>query len=265
MAPLDKASMTEANQLAPRTEYLGVEFDIMREDAVLAWLGERSDTSTFAYVVTPNVDHLMRLQREGNDLHRAYVNAALCVCDSRLLAMLARVSGIYLPTVTGSDLVSRLFARLLNSGDRVSLVGGDADTIRALRQLYPNIEFIQHQPPMHLRSNVKARAAAVLAVRDVKARFILLAVGSPQQEMLAQEMLLSGGLSGTALCIGAGVDFITGRQSRAPKFLQTIGLEWAWRLASEPRRLWRRYLIDNIGIFPTAWTWHRRRNIEKNL
>ena len=88
---------------------------------------------------------------------------------------------------------------------------------------------------------------------------VLLAVGAPQQELLAHEMRASGRVRGTGLCIGAGIDFLVGAQSRAPRLVQRAHLEWAWRLAREPRRLWRRYLVDGPAIFPIAWAWARAR------
>ena len=115
---------------------------------------------------------------------------------------------------------------------------------------------------MGLISNPSARKTAISFARNANARVTLLAVGSPQQELLAHEMRLAGGMTGTALCIGASVDFLVGAQIRAPHFLQRAGLEWAWRLATQPHRLARRYLIDCPIIFPMTaeWWWkHSRR------
>jgi spore germination cell wall hydrolase CwlJ-like protein len=73
--------------------------------------------------------------------------------------------------------------------------------------------------------------------------------------MIAQEARELAGASGAALCIGAGLEFLTGDQKRAPHFLRASGLEWAHRLATNPRRLWRRYLIDGMRIFPIYFRW----------
>ena len=88
---------------------------------------------------------------------------------------------------------------------------------------------------------------------------MLLAVGSPQQEVLAGRIAAAGGATGCALCIGASLDFIAGRQRRAPRVVQRLGLEWAHRLASQPGRLWRRYLVDGPRIFRLAHAWQRAR------
>ena len=77
-------------------------------------------------------------------------------------------------------------------------------------------------------------------------------VGSPQQELIAARV--TGG-TGFGLCIGAALEFLTGDQVRAPLVLRKTGLEWAYRLASNPRRLWRRYLVEGPKVFLLAWRW----------
>jgi exopolysaccharide biosynthesis WecB/TagA/CpsF family protein len=91
-------------------------------------------------------------------------------------------------------------------------------------------------------------AAAVAFVRDHPARFVFLAVGSPRQERLAAAIAATGDATGTGLCIGASLEFLAGARRRAPRFMQRIGMEWLFRLASDPRRLLRRYLIDSPRI-----------------
>jgi exopolysaccharide biosynthesis WecB/TagA/CpsF family protein len=110
---------------------------------------------------------------------------------------------------------------------------------------------------MGLLRDAPARARAIDFAADAHARIILLAVGSPQQEVLAREMREDGRVTGFGLCIGAAVEFITGEQVRAPRIVQRAGVEWAWRLASQPKRLWRRYLVDGPAIFGMVWRWSR--------
>ena len=154
-----------------------------------------------------------------------------------------------------------MFTSLLVAGDRVCLIGSESQTARKLAERFPHLEIVHHEAPMGLISNPMARKTAISFARNANARVTLLAVGSPQQELLAHEMRLAGGMTGTALCIGASVDFLVGAQIRAPHFLQRAGLEWAWRLATQPHRLARRYLIDCPIIFPMTaeWWWKRKR------
>jgi N-acetylglucosaminyldiphosphoundecaprenol N-acetyl-beta-D-mannosaminyltransferase len=244
-----------------------IRFDLLEAPQVHRWIDARDADSSFAYIVTPNVDHVVRLDRAGPELHRIYSQAALCLCDSQILRCVARPLGVQLTLVRGSDLVVDLFTSILQRQDRVCLIGGNDTHLAALARLYPDIEIVQHIPPMGLQRDPAARAVVMQFVAQSAARIILLAVGSPQQELLAAEMVGNPAIRGTALCIGASVDFIIGERARAPKVLQSAGLEWAWRLALEPRRLAHRYLVDGPRIFPMAWRWwraeHKKRLVKR--
>jgi len=241
-----------------RVEFLGVEFDILSERQVIDRLGLVTAETPFGYIVTPNVDHVVRLDSEGSEpaVGAAYASAELCVCDSRVLALLARFRRIRLPVVTGSDLTAALLEKVLAQGDRIAIVGGSPDLVRRLSRRYPHLEFIQHSPPMGLRRDLAAQAAAAAFIVQAKCRFTFVAVGSPQQELIAARV--EGG-TGFGLCIGAALEFLTGDQVRAPMVLRRTGLEWAYRLVSDPRRLWRRYLVEGPQVFLLAWRWRASR------
>ena len=243
----------------PRVEFLGLGFDAWSHGQVADWLAARGAASRYAYLVTPNVDHLIRLADAPAAVRRAYDEAELVLCDSRVLARLAGWAGVWLPVVPGSDLTALLFARLLGPGDRVCLIGGGEGDGAALEALHPGVTVVQHRPPMGLMGDAAARARAVEAAVAARARVTLFAVGSPQQELLAHDMAARGDARGTALCIGASTDFLLGRQRRAPRLVQRLSLEWAWRLLTNPRRLARRYLVEGPAIVPMAWRWRRAR------
>lgn len=239
---------------APRrdVDYLGLAFDPRPlGDIVDALLQPIAACVT---VVTPNVDHLVRLHRAGRDalLWPAYHDATLRLCDSRVVARLARLQGVDLPVVPGSDLTARLFERL-QPGDKIAVIGGDTQTCAELAARRGDIAVVQHIPPMGMLRNPAAMAAAVDFIVAAQARFIFLAVGSPQQELLAMQVRAVPAAHGVVLCIGAGIEFLTGRLQRAPLWMQRGGIEWLHRLASNPRRLWRRYLVDGPRIFVLAW------------
>jgi N-acetylglucosaminyldiphosphoundecaprenol N-acetyl-beta-D-mannosaminyltransferase len=242
-----------------RREFLGLEFDCLDTQDALGWIAARSAESPLAYVITPNVDHMVRLSRLGRDLRRAYAQADLCLCDSRVLAKLGRMVGVGLPVAPGSDITKALFETTLAAGDRVFLIGGTRAHAAQLAALYPRVTIVQHVPPMGLLHDPAARTAAIDAAGAAGARITLIGVGSPQQELIAFEMRRSGKVRGTALCIGASVDFLVGNEKRAPRAVQKAGMEWAWRLAANPRRLAKRYLVDGPAIFPLVWRWARKR------
>jgi exopolysaccharide biosynthesis WecB/TagA/CpsF family protein len=226
-------------------EFLGLQFASASETAAREWVIERSRSPAFSYLVTPNVDHVVRLHRElkgpaGNVLRNAYDDADLCLCDSRILALLAGWSGVELSVIAGSDLTARLLSAPLPEGTRIALVGGSAAQRQWLADARPEAQLFHHEPPMGLRTNHAAQAAVVAFVEEARPHLTLLTVGSPQSEIVAQLIKSRGRAGGVALCVGASLEFLTGEKRRAPRFIQALKLEWAFRLVSEPRRLWRR-------------------------
>jgi N-acetylglucosaminyldiphosphoundecaprenol N-acetyl-beta-D-mannosaminyltransferase len=103
---------------------------------------------------------------------------------------------------------------------------------------------------MGFDSDPVALATTVAFILAHPARFVFLAVGSPRQEKLAAAVAASRSATGTGLCIGASLAFLAGAERRAPMWMQRDGLEWAFRLARDPRRLARRYLLDSPRILP---------------
>ncbi|GAA3707696.1 WecB/TagA/CpsF family glycosyltransferase [Sphingomonas cynarae] len=246
--------MTSTTSAAPATRaFLGLDYDLLPIDDVLAQLGARPADAPFVYLVTPNVDHVVRLHDDTSDdretIWAAYRAARWCTCDSRILAALARPRGIDLPIAPGSDLTPLVLDRLCRPGDRIAVIGGRESTVVALTRLYPGLDIVQHRPPMGMRRNPAAMAAAVRFVVEARPRFTFLAVGSPQQELLAHLIARDGGATGIGLCIGAAIEFVVGESKRAPRLFQRLHIEWAFRLLADPRRLWKRYLVTGPRIF----------------
>jgi N-acetylglucosaminyldiphosphoundecaprenol N-acetyl-beta-D-mannosaminyltransferase len=236
-------------------DYLGLSFEQLDENAVIALLRSRRADLEFAYLVTPNVDHVVRLSKLERETpeRRAYRLAAWRLCDSRVLSLLASLQGIRLPVVPGSDITTRLLRDVLDPDDRVCLIGGEDGDLDLLRGLRPDVVFVQHIPPLGLRDNAEARVEAARFAVVSAARFILIAVGSPQQELIAATICDLPDARGTGLCIGAAIDYVAGRERRAPLWMQRLALEWLHRLLSNPARMWRRYLVDGPRIFLLAW------------
>ncbi|MBB4640974.1 WecB/TagA/CpsF family glycosyltransferase [Rhizorhapis suberifaciens] len=237
-----------------------MDFSPLGKAQVLKMIAERPVDAPFAYVVTPNVDHIVRIQRLRSDLWPMYRSAWLNLCDSRILSLLASRTGRSLLPIPGSDLTADLLEEFICPDDRIAVVGGDPVMIATVRETYGLRNLMHHNPPMGFASDPAALENATQFVIEARARYTFLAVGSPQQEILAYQIACSGQATGIALCVGASLQFLSGDQRRAPRWLQQLALEWLFRLLSNPQRLWRRYLVDGPLILPIYNAWREKRD-----
>ena len=235
-------------------EFLGTTFMPLTLEQTQDYLESCDKASNFKYLVTPNVDHLVRLWRETETYKPLYDGAWLSVCDSRILEVLAKLSAIPLSPVPGSDLTARLFQHVIKADEAVNVIGADKEISEIMRRDFGLSNLNHHEPPFGLKNKPDAIAACAEFVAQHPARFTFIVVGSPQQEMVAQACEARGDCTGIGLCVGASLEFLTGRVKRAPKWMQKARIEWLHRLASEPKRLWKRYLIEGPKIF---WIWMR--------
>ncbi|GGC43220.1 glycosyl transferase [Siccirubricoccus deserti] len=246
--PFDALTLGNPQDGAPTLRLLGLDFADLTLPAVVARLAARPADAPFSYVVTPNADHLVRLARRPA-LRPLYHEAGLRLLDSRVVARLARLMGLPAPQVVpGSDLVAALVGQAIAPEEPVTILGMPAEAVEVLRRRTGLNRIAHHDPPMGFEHDPAALVAALDFIEAHPARFTFLAVGSPRQCMVANALARRGVARGTGLCIGASLLFLCGLEKRAPQPVQRAGLEWAWRLAADPRRLARRYLVDSPAI-----------------
>jgi N-acetylglucosaminyldiphosphoundecaprenol N-acetyl-beta-D-mannosaminyltransferase len=237
--------------------FLGVDFAPMDPDTLFARVVETASRGDgFGYLVTPNVDQIVRLshQTEASGVHYdAWAN----VNDSRILEVLANQSGIDLPACPGSDLSARILEEAIDPSEPVVIIGCSQTVVDAVKARYGLTDVRWYQPPMGLRHNPEAINATAQFCVDNPARFHFLCVGNPQQEMVARAIKLTGRATGFGLCVGASLEFLAGTRSRAPLWMQKARLEWLFRLLSEPKVLWRRYLVEGPKIFAIWLKWRK--------
>jgi exopolysaccharide biosynthesis WecB/TagA/CpsF family protein len=204
----------------------------------------------YGYVVTPNVDHVIRHYRD-RQFRALYAQASLVLLDSRFLARtMGFVKRQALRVCVGSELTTALLDSVIKPLDVVTLVGGTPEQAQILRERYRLRRLHHIDPPMKF---IRDPIAVERCLREIEAigafRFCFLAIGSPQQEIIAQKLKERGIVRGLALCVGAAIDFLTGVEKRAPLWMREAGLEWLYRLTRNPRRLWKRYLVRGPRIF----------------
>src|SRR5271168_920907 len=208
------------------------------------------DSNSYGYVVTPNVDHLIRYHEDP--VFRAhYSDAAYVLLDSRFLSHIFRIAmGLRVGVCAGSDLTAQLFGRVIAPDDRVVLIGTSDEQARWIAKRHKLTALCHYNPPMNfIRDAREVEACVLFAEAHSPFRFCFIAVGAPQQEVLAQMLKSRGIARGMALCVGAAVNFLTGAEQRAPRWMQRMGIEWLYRLLQDPRRLAKRYLVRGPRVF----------------
>jgi exopolysaccharide biosynthesis WecB/TagA/CpsF family protein len=240
----DGADVVPEGAAAPVHEIDDYDLDAFK--SVAARFGQ----DRYGYVVTPNVDHLIRFHEDA-DFRDLYQSATYVVLDSRFVSHLLRVvKGLKLSVCTGADLTAALLDRVIDADDRVVVIGGTADQAKRLAATYGLRNMSYHNPPMGFITSPAAVEECLKFIESKSPfRFCFLAVGSPQQERIAQLLQQRGVARGLALCVGASLNFLTGAEKRAPAWMQQSGLEWLHRLLQDPRRLATRYLLRGPRIF----------------
>lgn len=206
-------------------------------------------------VFTPNVDHVV-LASEDRTFRRAYAAADLALADGMPVVWASHLLRRPVPAkVSGSDLIAPLMALAAARGWSVFLLGGAEgvaqQAAQALQRTHARLNVVGTSSPwIDLSQPASSRAHVIDAVRRAAPDLVVVGLGAPKQELWIHESaraLRPAVLFG----LGASIDFLAGTATRAPAWMSSCGLEWAYRLGREPRRLWRRYLMRDwkfVGI-----------------
>lgn len=217
-------------------------------------------------VLTPNVDHVV-LAEHDDALVAAYAGASLALVDGMPLVWLGKLLARPFPDkISGSDLVVPLAERAAREGLSLFLLGAregvGARAAAALCARCPGLRIAGVlAPPLGFDSDGALDRAVVSAVAAASPSIVLVALGAPRQElwMEAHRHVLAPSV---LIGVGGTLDFLAGEKQRAPRVVSELGLEWAFRLAQEPRRLAHRYLVRDRAFFGVALRTlreHRRR------
>ena len=215
-------------------------------------------------VVTPNIDHLMRLQKD-EEFYKLYEMSDYRVCDSRIIFLLSK---LFFPNthlkeqITGSDFFPA-FCQYHDKNKDISifLLGGSESSVeiaknkineRASRDIVSG----SYSPPFGFEHSPEENQKIIDKINASKATVIAVGVGSPKQEKWIFSNKNKLVHAKIFLAIGATIEFESGSLKRAPKWMTTCGLEWTYRMAQEPKRLVKRYLVDDI---PFLWLYIKQR------
>ncbi len=205
------------------------------------------------FVLTPNVDHIAMAQRSPS-LVAAYRRCFLSLPDGMPLLMIARLLRLPVPEkVSGSDIFEPLLARCAREGLPVFFLGSTAESCERatllLKDRYPEIEITGYDDSFFdPESDSDTAVRALHRARASGARVIICSLPPAKQVLLSEFMWEYAPAVGVAT--GGALSFLVGDVKRAPSWVSRSGFEWLYRLIQEPRRLWRRYLVEDAAAFP---------------
>lgn len=231
------------SQIRTEPDFLGLISHSTQDELFLSIANHWREGCGFA-LATLNLDHIVKL-RQRSDFKTAYEAHSHVVADGNPIVWLSRLAGRPVELVPGSDLIAPLSKLAAEHDVPIALLGATEETLgsaaKHLEQVYPGLRVVaQIAPPFGFDP---ARDDAVSYLETIKAsgaKLCFLALGAPKQELLAAR-----GIALVPECgfvsIGAGLDFISGSQTRAPRWVRKLALEWVWRMLGNPRRLATRY------------------------
>jgi exopolysaccharide biosynthesis WecB/TagA/CpsF family protein len=203
-------------------------------------------------VFTLNLDHVVKMRKDAV-FREAYGRAGLITADGFPIVLACSLQGKRVSRVAGSDLIAPISAEAARSGKAIYLFGSNLQVLsKASQLLHERNEGLTiagiFAPPKRFDPTSEDARRCILTIGEAGADLCFVALGAPKQELFADygNSLLP---NVSFVCIGAGLDFIAGEQVRAPRWMGRWGLEWLWRVATNPRRLLHRYLLC-MAAFP---------------
>lgn len=215
------------------------------------------------FIVTPNVDHIVKMEKDLY-MRDIFSKSAISTVDGKPLMWIAKWYGTpFKEKVSGSDLGIRLCRLCHEKGYRLFIFGGKEGVAEKakenLERDYPGINVCGvYSPPFGFEKNPDEVKKSVEYINQCKPDILFACVGAPKQEKFVYENQDELDYK-VAACIGATVDFIAGNVKRAPEWISRIGFEWFYRFCKEPKRLFKRYFVDDMKIFKAAIKYKKKK------
>ncbi|MGS2778926.1 WecB/TagA/CpsF family glycosyltransferase [Robertmurraya sp. GLU-23] len=246
----------------------GVAFDNYDFKDLQLFMDNQIAKKSPSYIVTCNVDHIMKLQSD-EEFSKVYNQADLVVADGVPIIWASKLLGTPLKEkVSGSDIIPNLAEHFEDKRYKLYFLGaGPGVASKAKENLlkdYPQMQIVGTYSPTYGFEKKPDEINEI--INDIKAKkpdILFVGVGAPKQEKWIYEHYQELNVP-VSLGIGATIDFLAGNVRRAPVFMQKAGLEWFWRLMQEPKRLWKRYLVEDsqflLMVLKEIFNKNRRRS-----
>lgn len=245
-----------------RIKFMNTEIDNLTMSEALDKIDELISENKNAYVVTPNVDHIIQLER-GGEIVDVYKHADLILCDGKPLVWISKWYKTPIrEKISGSDLFPRLCERAAQKGYKMFFLGA-AEGVAAkaasnLEKRFPGLDVCGvYSPPFGFEKDEKEMSKITKMIKDAAPQILIVGLGAPKQEKFIYENRAKLGVP-ISLGLGASLDFEAGNIKRAPKWMADHGLEWFYRITQDPKRLAKRYLVDDRKIVKLAFKYKKK-------
>lgn len=236
-----------------RMKFLNTEVDNLTMNEAVQKIEQLILSKKTSYVVTPNVDHIVKLETD-KEFQKVYKEADLILTDGMPLIWISKVKKKPIKEkVSGSDLFPEVCKLAANKGYKVFLLGAAegvaAKAAENLKKKYEGLNIVgSYSPSYGFEKNKDEINRIIEMINKVKPDILAVGLGAPKQEKFLYNFRKQLSVP-VSLAIGASIDFEAGNVNRAPKWMQKSGIEWVYRLIKEPRRMFKRYLVDDMKIF----------------
>ena len=236
-----------------RIKFLNTEVDNLTMNEAVQKIEQLILNKKPSYVVTPNVDHIVKLESD-KEFQEVYKEADLILTDGMPLIWISKLKKNPIKEkVSGSDLFPEVCKLAAYKGYKVFLLGAAegvaAKAAENLKEKYKGLNVVgTYSPSYGFEKKEHEIQEIIKMINEVKPDILAVGLGAPKQEKFLYNYRKQLNVP-ISLAIGASIDFEAGNIERAPEWMQHSGLEWFYRLCKEPKRMFNRYLVDDMKIF----------------
>lgn len=233
---------------------LGISINSSRKDEVLQFLHDHMNAEISAHIITLNLDHL-RIAMGNPDYYKICCAAELVIADGiGVTSLVKKKYGTKIKRLTGNDILQMLLSIAEIKNKKIAIIGGNPkyqnqlmEKINTQFSISDNNLYVEC-PKMSFEKDETENQRVISQIKLFQPDILIVGLGCPRQEFWIRTNKNAIGAK-INVGVGAAIDFYSGTQTRSPEFLQKIGMEWLWRLLTEPKRLFKRYVLKGIPFY----------------
>lgn len=248
-------------------ELFGIQVANANMKEAAEYIGKLALNNTPCYVGGLNLNQLL-LITNNKKMNSIYRNAGMVFPDGQPIVWMAKdLKRPLTAKLSGPDLVMEVCRVAAETSLSIYLLGGAADSPekagKILQEKYPCLNIAgMYSPPFGFEKDQKEMEKIINSLRDSNANILFVGLGSPKQDFFIADNMSEYKIP-VSLSVGIAIDFIAGNTKRAPKWMRNCGLEWFHRMLQDPRRLMKRYLVDDIKTLKIYWKYKKSINVSK--